>query len=48
MSLWLEALILPFCFVFVRKYSVLRGVADEGEKKERERERGERAIQNGF
>lgn len=36
-SLWLKALILPFCFVFVDKYSVLRGVAGEGEK-EREGE----------
>lgn len=32
MSLWLKALILPFCFVFVDKYSVLRGVAGEGER----------------
>lgn len=30
--MWLKALILPFCFVFIDKYSVLRGVAGEGEK----------------
>lgn len=41
-DLWLKALILPFCFVFVDKYSVLRGVAGEGES-----ERG-RAIQNAI